>query len=110
MAHFTALVQVFEGFSDLIGIHQRVRTVDQQQIQMVGRQVSQRLFRAFHNMIAVSDVVAKRVFRAGGGGDTAFSDDLHALAQMRSQFQRLAKGGFAQITTVNIRMVHGGDT
>ena len=41
MAHLSALVQRQEGFRDLIRIHQRIGTVDKQQVDAIGRQVDQ---------------------------------------------------------------------
>lgn len=41
MAHFAALVQRQEGFRDLIRIHQRIGSVDQQQVDTIGGQVNQ---------------------------------------------------------------------
>ena len=76
---------------------------------MIGREINQRLFGAFNNMFAVSDVMTNNVFFARCRRDTAFTDDFHPFTQMGRQFQRLAKRRFALIAAINISMVHGSN-
>ena len=57
-------------------------------------------------MIAVGDIVADGVFGAGFSGNPTLADDFHAATQMRSLLQRLAKGRFALIITVNICVIN----
>ncbi|MNE54767.1 hypothetical protein D3C80_1495770 [compost metagenome] len=83
VTHFSALVQIEERGSDFIGVHQRVWTVDQQQIKAVGRQIHQRLLGTFDDVIAVSDVMPQRIVRIRRGRDAAFSDNLHTFTQRR---------------------------
>ncbi|STT48307.1 Uncharacterised protein [Klebsiella pneumoniae] len=40
MAHFTAMMQREKSFGYLVGVHQWVRPVDQQQVEMVRRQIN----------------------------------------------------------------------
>jgi len=71
--------------------------------------MGQGLFCAVDDMPAIGDVVPQRMLRPGGGGDTAFRDNLHALTQRRSLPERLTEGGFTLVATVNISMIDGGD-
>lgn len=66
MAHFTAMMQREKSFGYLVGVHQWVRPVDQQQVEMVRRQITQRLLGAEHDVIAVGNVVANGVLSAPG--------------------------------------------
>jgi hypothetical protein len=109
VTNFAAVVQGEEGFRHLIGIHQRIRPVDQQQIEMVGRQIAQRLLGAEHDMVAVGNIVADGVFSARFGGNPAFADNFHPATQMRRQLQRFAKGRLALIIAVNIGVIDGGN-
>lgn len=45
MLHLTALLQAAEGVGDFIRVHQGVRPMDQQQVQIVGTQVGKGFFR-----------------------------------------------------------------
>ena len=83
--------------------------MDQQQIEIVGTEVPQGIFRAADDMRAIGNIVTKRVFRFGGGGDAALGDQLHTRAQRRGQPQRGAEGGFTLVVAINIRMIDGGD-
>lgn len=98
MAHLAAFMQRDEGFGHVVGIHQRIRPVDQQQIEVVGMQMAQRLFRALYDMVAVGDVMADRIAGLGGGGDAALGHQLQRLAQRRLQAQRVAERLFAGVT------------
>ncbi len=60
-------------------------------------------------MCAIGNIVADAVFWFSRGGDTAFGDDFHFLAQLRSQFKRFAKRGFALVSPVNIGVIDRGN-
>ena len=79
------MVKGQEGFRHFIRIHQRVRTMNQQQVNMVGGKVTQRLLRAENNMVAVGNIVADGVFRPRFRGNPALGDNFHPAAQMRRQ-------------------------
>ena len=85
VTNFAAMVKGQEGFRHFIRIHQRVWTMDQQQIKMVGCQITQRLFGAENDMVTVGNIVADGVFRPRFSGYPAFGDDFHPAAQMRGQ-------------------------
>ncbi|SQC40773.1 Uncharacterised protein [Klebsiella pneumoniae] len=108
MAHFTAMMQREKSFGYLVGVHQWVRPVDQQQVEMVRRQITQRLLGAEHDVIAVGNVVANGVLSARPGGDTAFADDFHPATQMRRSLQRFAKGSLTLIIAIDIGVIDGG--
>ncbi len=108
MAHFTAMMQREKSFGYLVGVHQWVRPVDQQQVKMVRRQITQRLLGAEHDVIAVGNVVANGVLSARPGGDTAFADDFHPATQMRRSLQRFAKGSLTLIIAIDIGVIDGG--
>ena len=107
MTYFATLVQCGERLRDFVRIHQRVRAVDQQQIDRIRRQIAQRLLSAMNDMVTIGNVVTKRMLWLGGGGNTALGDNLHALAQMRRQLQRFAKRCFALIASIDIRVIDG---
>lgn len=108
MAHFTAVMQREKSLGYLVGVHQWVRPVDQQQVEMVRRQITQRLLGAEHDVIAVGNVVANGVLSARPGGDTAFADDFHPATQMRRSLQRFAKGSLTLIIAIDIGVIDGG--
>ncbi len=108
MAHFTAMMQREKSFGYLVGVHQWVRLMDQQQVEMVRRQITQRLLGAEHDVIAVGNVVANGVLSARPGGDTAFADDFHPATQMRRSLQRFAKGSLTLIIAIDIGVIDGG--
>lgn len=102
-------MQMQEGFRHLIGVHQRVWAVNQQQVDAIRRQIDQRLLSALDDMRAVGDVMAEGVLRFCGGGNPTLRDDLHAVAKCRNKLERLAECSFTQVATVNIRMIDGRD-
>ena len=109
MTHFAALMQRQESFSNLIGIHERVGTVDQQQVDMIRRQVHQRLLGAFDDVCAVGNVMTKGMFRFCRRGNTAFGDNFHPLTQRRNQLEGFSERGFTRIAAINVSMIDGGD-
>ncbi len=82
--------------------------MDQQQIEMVRRQITQRLLSAQHDVVAVGDIVADGVFSPRPGGDAAFADNFHAITQMRRQLQRFAKGSLTLIIAIDIGVIDSG--
>ena len=108
MTHFATVVQFFESVGDVVSIHKRIGAVDQQQINMIGRQQLQRFFRTGNNMRAVGNVMAQRIFRARRRRDPAFGHNLHFFTQMGSQFHSLTKRRFTLISTVDIGVIDGG--
>ncbi len=109
MTYLAAVVQREEGFSHLVGVHQRIRPVDQQQIEMVRCQVAQRLLSAEHDVVPVGNVVTDGVFSARPGGNAAFADNLHPATQMRRQLQGFTKGGFTLVIAIDIGVIDGGN-
>lgn len=83
--------------------------MDEQQINMIGRQQLQRCFRTGNNMRAVGDVMTQRIFRARRRGDPALGNNLHFFTQMRGQLQCLAKRRFTLVSAVNIGVIDGGN-
>ena len=108
MAHLAAFMQRDEGFGHVVGIHQRIRPVDQQQIEVVGMQMAQRLFRALYDMVAVGDVMADRIAGLGGGGDAARSPAPATGAAPASGAAR-RRTPVRRRNPVDIRVVGGGD-
>jgi hypothetical protein len=99
-----------ERAGDFIEIHQRIRTVDQQQVQVVGAQLAQRILGRGDDVAGAGVIVLDGVLRARIADqlDAAFADDLHAVAQRRLQRQRLAERGFHAIAAVDIGVVEAG--
>ncbi len=109
MAHFTAMMQRRKASGYLVGVHQWVRPVDQQQVEMVRRQITRSDCSALSTMwIAVGNVVANGVLSARPGGDTALADDFHPATQMRRSLQRFAKGSLTLIIAIDIGVIDGG--
>lgn len=109
MTYFAAVMQREEGFSHLVRVHQRIRPVDQQQIEMVRRQITQRLLSAEHDVVPVGNVVTDGVFSARPGGNAAFADNFHSATQMRRQLQGFTKSGLALVITIDIGVIDGGN-
>ena len=108
MTHLATLVQRQKRLGHFIGIHQRIGTVNQQHVEMVGRQVAQRFLGAGDNMALVGNIVADRVFRERGGGNSAFGYDLHPIAQLWCKLQGLAKRGLALVAAIDIGVINRG--
>ena len=91
--HLAILLQLAEGAGDLVEIHQRVGTVDQQQVQAVRVQLAQGLFHGAGDVrrarVVMLDGVTGAVRREQL--DAALADQLHLVAQARLQGQRFAK-------------------
>lgn len=60
--------------------------MDEQQINMIGRQQLQRCFRTGNNMRAVGDVMTQRIFRARRRGDPALGNNLHFSRRCGASF------------------------
>ncbi len=110
MLDLASLLQGDEGIGDLIGVHQGVRTVDQQQIQIVGAELVQRGVGTGDDMGLVGVVVVESVLRFGGEGDTALGDDLHPVTQGRLKTQGVAKGLLALVAAVDVGVIDSGNT
>jgi hypothetical protein len=105
--HLAILPQARKGFGDLVEVHQRVRTVDQQQVEAVGMQLAQRFLGGRHDVGGAGVVMLDRVLRAliGQQLDAALADQLHALAQARLGAQRFAEVAFDAVVAIDVGMV-----
>ena len=109
MLDLARLLEADEGLGHLVGIHQRVGAVDQQQIQVIGAELLQGGLGAGDDVALAGVVVIEGVFRLGGEGDAALADNLHPAAQGGLQTQGLAEGLLALVTAVDVGVIYGGD-
>ncbi|MNG94953.1 hypothetical protein D3C79_539730 [compost metagenome] len=102
------LLEGDEGIGDRIGIQQRIRAVDQQQIQMVGTEFLQGGLGTGDDVGLAGVVVVEGMLRLGGEGDAALADDFHPAAQGGLEAQGVTEGLLALITAVDVGVIYGG--
>ena len=114
--HLAFGVQRRQGLGQRVDIHQRIRPVEQQQVEVVGTQCTQRLLDRGPD--ARGQAVAglgPRCQRTAGSvrvhqPDAALADQLHPVAQRRAQCQRLAEQRLDAAPAVEVGMVEAGHT
>ena len=104
-------MQADECLRDLVGIHQRVWAMDEQQVDVIGAQIAQAAVDRCLDVRGTGVVVLDAVLGALGfdQGDAALGDDLELFAQGGGQGQGLAESSLNAVTAVDVRMVDRGD-
>jgi hypothetical protein len=102
--------QRLEGAGDLVGVHQPVGAMHQQQVEVVGAQLGQRAVDRGQDVRRARVVAVRAVRRAARRHqlDADLADQLDALAQPRLQRERLAEQAFDAVAAVDVGMVEAG--
>ena len=110
-AHLAALDQAVQTGTQRVVIHQRVRAVNQQQVNGVNADVVQRALNAGLHMGAGGVVMFDAVVwpLIGQQHDVALGDDFHARLQARLGPQGRAEQSLAAVAAVNVGMVKSRD-
>ena len=103
VAHLAALLELVERGRDLLGLHQRVGTVQQEHVEPVGLQRGER------ELHLGQDVLAGEVPEALANADLALDDDRVALA--RAEADRVSPAPLAAVPrrAVDVRVVEDVD-
>lgn len=107
MLDLARLLEGDKGIRHFVCVHQGIRAVDQQQIQMVGAELLQRGLGAGDDVPLAGVVMIESVLRVGSEGDAALADDFHPIAQGRLKAQGLAEGRLALVAAVDVGVVDG---
>ena len=83
VTHLSHQLQVRERLGHHVGVHQRIRTVEHQQIELLHLQVAQRMLDTADDVCKRGVVVLQAVRRpmVRRQADTAFAGELHPVAQ-----------------------------
>ena len=107
LPHLSVTPERGKGRRDFVGIHQRIGTMHQQQVEPVGAQRAQRLLDRRDDMRGPRVVVLDPVRGPARGyePDPALRDDPHPFAQVRRIGQHVAEQALGRIVAVDVRMV-----
>mmetsp|Transcript_5459 Transcript_5459/g.8688 ORF Transcript_5459/g.8688 Transcript_5459/m.8688 type:complete len:200 (+) Transcript_5459:6057-6656(+) len=103
--------QSIERAAGFMVVHERIRPVDQQQVDMVNRHVPQRVFHRLFDMRPAGVVIFDRcVFvPSHGGDDIALGHDLHLGAQAGVSLQRFAQDRLGDIAAIDVGLIKSSD-
>jgi len=109
--HLARHHQCVERLAGFLRIDQRIRAMNEQEINIVGSHVAQGC------LDRRIDMASRRIVMLDAGGgvtagrrdDAAFGDDFDLVTQSRSSLQASTQNGFRRVSAVNIGLIHGGD-
>ena len=101
-----------ESRACFVGIDERIRAVDQKQVDMVSAHIGERGFDRGRDVSRRGVIIFHVGCRvpANRGDDIAFGDDFEFVAQARGGFECVAENGFRRVAAIDIGLVHRRDT
>jgi hypothetical protein len=99
-----------QGLRRFVGIHERIRTMQQQQVQMVRVQVRERALDRSANVSTPGVVmrVARAETLSGFETNAALGHQLHAVAQTRIPRHGSTEQAFSRVLAIDVRMIESG--